>query len=179
MCRGAANSIRANPGHSTGQDWGVMITWKYDQPPFLEDADQLYNDMILAYDNGAKYIIVFNSPYPQNTTTPLGILTNDHVDAMKRFWNFTKANPRDGMYPAKTAYVLPKDYGFGMRGPTDKIWGLWSADELSPQIWNDVNKYIAQYGMNFDIVYETRIDGKPIELPYNKLIYWNGTIIQK
>jgi hypothetical protein len=156
-----------------------MITWKYDHPPFLEDANELYADMTMAYKNGARYIIVFNSPYPQNSTTPLGILTNDHIDAIKQFWNHTKTNPRDGMYPAETAYVLPKDYGFGMRGPNDTIWGLWPADELAPKIWNDTNNLLSQYGINLDIVYETRIDNQPIDLPYSKLIFWNGTIIQK
>ena len=54
LCRGAAKTF--------GKDWGVIITWKYEQPPYLEDAEQLYSDMVLAYQNGAKYIVVFNSP---------------------------------------------------------------------------------------------------------------------
>jgi hypothetical protein len=82
-------------------------------------------------------------------------------------------------YPANVAFVLPKDYGYGFRGPTDKIWGKWESDQLSPQIWADVQDLLEMHVLSLDIVYETRIASQPISLPYNKLIYWNGTIIQK
>ena len=49
LCRGAAHTLGANTGHAAQEDWGVIITWKYFQAPFLEDADQLYSDMVLAY----------------------------------------------------------------------------------------------------------------------------------
>jgi hypothetical protein len=67
LCRGAANVQHT--------EWGTMITWKYNQAPFLEEADQLYNDMVLAYENDAKYIVIFNSPDNQTATTELGTLT--------------------------------------------------------------------------------------------------------
>lgn len=182
LCRGAAHTLGLNLGHTTGQDWGVIITWKYFQAPFLEDANQLYNDMVLAYTNDAKYIIVFNSPDNQTAQFPpgtIGTLTPDHLKAMARFWNYTKTNPRSSAYPADTAYVLPKDYGFGMRGENDTIWGLWSSDNQSSTIWNDTNNLLATYGSRLDIVYETKTDGEAINLPYNHLIFWNGTTIQK
>jgi len=53
LCRGAATV--------QNKDWGVMITWTYMQPPYIESGPELYNDMMLAYENGAKYIIVFDS----------------------------------------------------------------------------------------------------------------------
>lgn len=31
MCRGAAHTIGMSYGHTSGQDWGAMITWKYDR----------------------------------------------------------------------------------------------------------------------------------------------------
>ena len=43
------------------KDWGVILDWTYTQPPYLENGTELYNDMVLAYENGAKYIIVFDS----------------------------------------------------------------------------------------------------------------------
>jgi len=182
LCRGAAHTLGMNAGHTTGQDWGVIITWKYFQAPFLEDANQLYNDMILAYKNDAKYIIIFNSPGNQTapmTPGTIGTLTLDHLNAMAKFWNYTKTNPRGDSYPADTAYVLPKDYGFGMRGANDTIWGLWNADNQSATIWNDTNSLISTYGSRLDIIYETKTDGETITLPYNHLIFWNGTNIQK
>ena len=168
--RGAAKTLN--------KDWGIMITWKYEGPPFLKPPGQLYNEMVLAYEKGAKYIIVFNSPedYP-----PLeyGGLTSEHLDKVQDFWNYVKVNPCSDAYAANTAYVLPKDYGYGFRGPDDKIWGLWEADELSLKIWEDVDSLLAEYGSNLDIVYETKIADEPIVLPYDMLIFWNGTIIQK
>jgi len=47
LCRGAANI--------QNKDWGIMITWTYTRPPYIESGTQLYSDMKLAYDNGAKY----------------------------------------------------------------------------------------------------------------------------
>jgi hypothetical protein len=179
LCRGAAHTIGLDAGHTSGQDWGVIITWKYDSAPFLEDGNQLYEDMILAYDSGASYVVVFNSPDVQNATTPLGTLTTEHLDAMRRFWDYAKTNPRSTVDPANTAYVLPRDYGYGMRRPDDTIWGLWSADELSPKIWNDTTALLAEYGSRLDIVYETRLGSQVINLPYNRLIFWNGTIVEK
>jgi hypothetical protein len=171
LARGAAKT--------QNREWGTMITWKYDQTPFMEDANELYDDMVLAYQNGAKYIVVFNSPDNQTASTEYGTLTPEHFAAMRQFWDYAKNNPRNTPFSANTAYVLPKDYGYGFRGPDDKIWGLWEADELAPIVWNDTNSLIAQYGLNLDIVYETLIYEKTVNLPYDKLIYWNGTTIER
>ncbi|MFB3888714.1 MAG: hypothetical protein ACE14S_04420 [Candidatus Bathyarchaeia archaeon] len=183
LCRGAAKTL--------DKEWGTMITWKYQQPPYLEEGGQLYDDLVLAYQNGAKYIVVFNSPgfHPSETNasmlienptlTEYGILTAEHLDAMKRFWDYMQTHSRSGNYPAETAYVLPADYGYGFRGPDDSIWGEWKADSLSPVVWNEVNNLLAAYGMDLDIVYESEIGYFPIQLPYHKLIYWNGTIVNQ
>lgn len=171
LCRGAAKTMN--------QSWGTIITWKYGQPPFLEDATELYNDMVLAYQNGAKYIVVFDSPDEADAITEYGILTTDHLDAMKNFWDYTKTNRQPAEFQAKTAYVLPRDYGFGFRSPNDTLWGLWNPDSLSPKIWNDTTSLLAQYGPNVDIIYETVIDNEPTTLPYDKLIFWNGTVVQR
>jgi hypothetical protein len=170
LCRGAANAQRMK--------WGTIITWKYDQPPFLEDASQLYDEMVLAYENGAQYIVVFNSPGNQSATTALGILTEEHLDSMQRFWKYANAHPRpEGEDPADTAYVLPSDFGFGFRGPDDSIWGLWPSNATAVEIWNESNNLLDKYGIKLDIVYETLSDKTPIRLMYERLIFWNGTVI--
>lgn len=171
LCRGAAYPLN--------KDWGIIITWKYNHAPFLEEAEQLYDDMVLAYENQAKYIVVFNSPENNTHPTPYGTLTPEHFDALERFWNYIKTSPRNRDYMADVAYVLPSDYGYGFRGPDDKIWGLWEADALSPQIWNDATNLLAAHGGKLDIVYESRIDGEPLDLPYGKLVFWNGNIVEK
>jgi hypothetical protein len=177
-------TVALNRGAAYAQHmrWGTMITWKYDQAPFLEDAAQLYDDMILAYENGADYIVVFDSPGNQSATTDLGILTSEHLDAMRQFWNYALENPRI-IQQVQVAYVLPTDYGFGFRGPDDTIWGLWiasegkPADPLAPIIWNQTNSLIEQCGTDLDIVYAALIDAIPVRLMYQYLVYWNGTVI--
>ncbi len=167
LTRGAADVMK--------KDWGVIITWKYNEPPYLEEPEQMYSDMVFAYQNGAKYVAVFNSPETHPSPTPFGTLTTEHLNAMKRFWDFAKAHPRQALYKADTAYVLPMDYGYGFRDPNDKIWGLWEDDSLSPKIWNDVESLIARYGVDLDVVYEKGIGGQPVSLPYKRLIFWNAT----
>ena len=171
LCRGAAKSM--------GKDWGVMITWKYAQPPFVEEPLQLLHDMILAYKNGARYINVFNSPANNSATTEYGILTQEHLSIIRAFWYYTKLCPFTEEFPAENAYLLPTDYGYGFRGPNDKIWGAFGPDALSAVIWNATNSLIQTYGMQLDIVYENKTDNEPIMLPYKRLIYWNGTIVEK
>jgi len=156
-----------------------MITWKYDQPPFIEGPLQLFHDMVLAYKNGVQYIIVFNAPGNNSATTEYGILTRAHLSAIKAFWYYTQLCPPNEEFPAETAYVLPSDYGYGFRGPADGIWGAFVPDALSPVIWNATNSLIQRYGTRLDIVYETKTDSLPVTLPYKKLIYWNGTVIEK
>ena len=170
LCRGAAKT--------QNKEWGAIITWSNELEPLVEDPDQLYSDMVLAYQNGAKYIVVFNSPGRFPPCTEYGTLTLEHFEVMKKFWNYMRTEPPVENYPAHTAYVLPRDYGYGFRGPSDKIWGK-QEDSLAPKLWNDVNSLLSTYVLNLDIVYETKIEGIPINLPYDKLIFWNGTIIEK
>jgi len=128
LCRGAATV--------QNKDWGVIITWTYTEPPYIESGAELYNDMVLAYENGAKYVVVFDS----NKGWTTGILQQEHLEALKQFWQFVQVNPRNkNSSDDRVAYVLPKDYAYGFRGPNDRIWGLWEADELSEQICQSLN----------------------------------------
>lgn len=164
LCRGAAT------GHNS--DWGAIVTWTYRHPPYLESPEKLYEDMVLAYDNGAKYIVVFNFP---TNVTEYGLLTRGHLESMQKFWEYHKETPQPEN-PAEVAYVIPEDYGYGFRGPDDKIWGLWGPDELSPKVWNDVTELLNSYGSKLDIIYET---AEPrIKQQYELLVFWNGTKIQ-
>jgi hypothetical protein len=154
------------------KDWGAIVTWTYQNPPYIEDAKMLYSDLVLAYNNGAKYILVFN--YPTNVTE-YGILTREHLDSVREFWNYINTVPQDKLI-SKTAYVLPEDYGFGFRGLDDRIWGLWGPDELTAQVWNEANSLLVSYNERLDIVYDTAEFSR--EKQYEKLIFWNGTIVQ-
>jgi len=155
------------------KEWGVIVTWTYQNPPYIEDAGTLYRDLVLAYNNGAKYIIVFNHP---SNVTEYGILTREHLSSLKKFWDHVNAVPQPKQ-ASETAYVLPQDYGFGFRGTDDKIWGLWGSDVLSTMVWNEADSLVAAYGESLDIIYYTPELDK--DQPYEKLIFWNGTVIQR
>lgn len=163
QCRGAANMH--------GKDWGAIITWTYTQPPYLESGAELYKDLVLAYENGAKYIILFDA----NEGWTQSVLKPEHFGALKRFWEYVKQNPRQTTQAGdRVAYVLPKDYGYGFRGPDDKIWGFWQADNLTSKVCANLNYLLTEYDKKLDIVYDFNL------LPgntygYSKLFYWNDS----
>jgi hypothetical protein len=165
LCRGASKAYN--------KDWGAIVTWEYTDEPYIETKEDLYDDIVLAYKNGAKYLVVFN--YPK--IGPYGILTENHFDALKDFWNYIHSNQQEhGVIQGELAYVLPQDYGFGFRNPRDTIWGLWNADELSVKVWSDVNTLVAEYGSHLDIVYDNAEFFGAVEGRYDKLFFWNETI---
>ena len=156
-----------------GKDWGAMITWKYDTPPYLDSGQEIYKQMEMAYAAGADYIVVFD--YPQNPSgNPYGVMTDEHFKALQDFWNDVKTQKiTRGSSSGDVAYVLPPDYGWGMRRSDDKIW-YWGPDELSPQIWNTTRQLLSEYGLRLDIVYSD--PNYPLEGNYSKVYYWNQTL---
>jgi hypothetical protein len=157
--------------------WGAIITYKNTVPPYLDTADNIYSQMLQAYESGAKYIAIFNYPkYPDDNQ--YGILTDQDFDAIQNFWNHitsptaTSADP-DYSQP-NVALVLPRNYGFGLRDPLDRVWGYWSADELSFQVWNVTQVLVARYGLNLDIVYDDPTF--PFAGRYTQVYLWNQTI---
>jgi hypothetical protein len=143
------------------KDWGVML--------YVESGDALYNDMLLAYDNGAKYIVIFDS----NGAYSQGVLGTDQLQAMQRFWNHIQANPRNSVPTGeRTAYVLPNSYGFGFRNVGDTIWGVWLPDELTSTIWSSANALVNEYGSSLDIIYDDGLE--PGNNGYSQLIRWDS-----
>ena len=158
------------------KDWGVIITWTYNAPPYLESASELYHDMILAYLSGAKYVIILN--YSPEKITSHGIVSEEHFDAIKQFWSYIHANPqRAEMYTppgTQIAYILPKDYGWGFRGYEDRVWGFW-LDETSIKIGTDVNYLLHTSPLGLDIIYDDPKYYDQMQV-YSKLIFWNETV---
>jgi hypothetical protein len=166
LVRGAATCFE--------KDWGVIMCWTYNnQPPYIEGGPELYEDMVLAYLNGAKYIVIFDS----NQGYTESILRQEHFDAMEQFWEYAKKNPRDASAVGeRTAYVLPEDFGYGFNGVNGKMWGVWNSDKLVVDVYTQLNETLKQYGRNLDIIYPN--GSKPIELiGYNKIINWTGTVL--
>ena len=151
--------------------WGAIITWKYKEPPYLDNGEEIYRQMRMAYESGAKYVVIFN--YPK--INDYGILTDEHFEALERFWNEVVKPPQvvHGSIEAEAALVLPRSYAWGLRNQEDRIW-YWGPDAKSPQIWELSRNLLAQYGLHLDIVYDDtrfRVTGK-----YPQIYYWNHSI---
>ncbi|UCD26848.1 MAG: hypothetical protein JSV75_01630 [Candidatus Bathyarchaeota archaeon] len=170
LCRGAATAQQ--------KDWGTIIVWnaldpENDKKGAYKTGEEMLQDLLVAYETGAKYMIIFNYPTdpPGN---PYGILTEEHFTALQQFWSYIQQNPEEnGKTEAQAALVLPKNYGWGMRHPDDRIWGYWGPDEISPQIWELSLKLLDRYGLALDIVYDD--PNFPIEDIYQDIYYWNYT----
>jgi hypothetical protein len=172
LCRGAATAFDEN--------WGVMITWAYPKAPYMESGREIYKDMMLAYENGAKYIVVFDS----NANWTENVLQQGQLDAIKQFWQYAQDNPRTvSQVSDRSAYVLPQDFGYGFRDPNDTIFGLWNAnwdDTASLNFVADVSMcvvtFLQMFGPNLDILYPN--ENQTVEsLGYQNVIYWNDTSI--
>lgn len=164
LCRGAATA--------QNRDWGAIMTWTYTKPPYIESGEKLYNDMVLAYQNGAKYIVVFDT----NENYTHGILQDEHLDALKSFWQYAKNSPRTtDMSEGRVAFVLPKDFAYGFRGPKDRIWGLDEATAFSNETCIILNSQLEAYGTKLDVIYDEISDYS--QCPYDKITFWNGTML--
>ncbi len=163
LCRGAATA--------QNKDWGAIVTLANNNPPIAQNGSTVFNDMTMAYEAGAKYVLVFN--YELNGQ---GILTDEHFNAMKQFWNNIHSSTQDsfGKSNGQVAFILPTNYGWGLRHINDRMWGLWDAPDNSSQIWDNLNKLTDKYGLNLDIVYED--PNINIQGLYSQTYLWNSTI---
>lgn len=161
QARGAANLY--------GKDWGAMIDWKYMQAPYLASGDEIYQQMCQAYENGAKYIAIFN--YSPDMKGPYGTLTDDHFQALQRFWKdeVNNASVTCGQVKADAAFVLPKDFGSGLRKQDDIVWGFWAPTQQEQQVWLQLQNALATHGQKIDIIYSD--PAHPATGQYTTLIY--------
>jgi hypothetical protein len=156
-----------------GKEWGSMITWKYNQPPYLAGANEIYSQMLISYQAGAKFIAVFDYPYNQ---TKYGVLTNQQLGAIQHFWNDITHKQFEDLSKPTAALVLPKDFGWGMRNPTDTIWGFWLTDNRTQQVGIVTWMCLSYYGVKLDIIYDE--PNYPVSsINYQKVYYWNSTTL--
>ena len=180
LCRGAATSF--------GKDWGAIITWTYQQPPYIGSGPEILQDMHVAYDAGAKYVVVFNFP-ASDSGNPYGIFSEEHFAAMQQFWAYTQdPNKYADKNQPQVALVLPKDYGGGLRRADDNVWAplevnypynvtwrkTWPTDIQTALVWENLNKLSFRYGLKLDVVFD---DGTADYTERYKLVYlWNQTL---
>lgn len=162
LARGAADM--------QNKTWGIIITWSYNHPPYLENATSLYSDLMLSYMAGAKYTVIFD--YPQIDDNPYGLLTEAQLAAMEQFWRDIHTATL-GNSP-QAVFVLPHAYGWGLRSENDSIWGLWAPDNASLQIWGNLQRLIARYNLSLDVVYDDQ--AFPVGDRYSAVYWWNQTV---
>ncbi|MDR0492081.1 MAG: hypothetical protein LBH74_00345 [Nitrososphaerota archaeon] len=146
LLRGAASAQQ--------KDWGVIITWKYQHPPFLDSGTEILSQLKTSYECGAKYLIVFD--YYTENSGPYGTMKEEHFEAMKTFWKDVVKNPKviQGSIKADTLMIFPKDYGWGTRWAEDKIWGIFKADHQTQQLWMLMQTVLEEHGLTTDIIYD-------------------------
>ena len=105
-------------------------------------------------------------------------MTDEHFDAVRQFSHDIMSTGNIRVRPdyrtAEAALVLPQNYAWGMREPTDRIWGYWPPDNKSTQIWNLTTHLLLQYRLNLDIIYED--PDYPVTGKYQNIYYWNHTL---
>ena len=72
------------------KSWGAIITWKYDESPYLDSGEEVYKQMVSVYEAGAEYVAIFN--YPLVNGNPYGLLRDEHFGALECFWNDVMVN---------------------------------------------------------------------------------------
>jgi hypothetical protein len=153
-----------------GKSWGVMIEPACQTPLTLQTGNQMFNELRQTYEDGAEYAVVFN--YAPNSNSSVGLLQDQQFAALQKFWVNVVQNPKTtNNVKGQDVLVLPAGYGWGMRSPTDTIWGIWRPDNSSQQVWNAVQASLAKYGSKLDIVYNEPTVGQ-----YKNVYYWNQTI---
>ena len=130
--------------------------------------------MMTSYEAGAEFIIIFN--YPQIEDNPYGTMTEEHFIILEEFWieinRLSNLEEKAEIIKPDVVLVLPRNYGWGMRHPDDRIW-FWGPDEKTLQIWEFSRELILQHGLNMDIIYQ---DSQYSDLDqYGTIYYWDNS----
>jgi len=156
-----------------GKEWGAVITWKYQQPPYLDNGTEILSQMRTAYECGGKYIVLFD--YYDSDSNPFGTMQAEHFQALESFWKDVIKNPDEirGSIKANSALVLPQNYGWGTRWMEDKVWGIFKADNQTRQIWDLMLSTLQKQGLSTDIIYADNEFALPTQ--YQKVYSLNGS----
>jgi hypothetical protein len=160
-----------------GKDWGAIVTYMgvVNGPPFLVSGTELFDEMVMAYHAGANYVVVFNYARDPQTQVAFCILEDEHLLAIENFWNYVQRYPdKHGQTTGKVAFVLPANYGWGMRHLEDTMWGLWPADYRAPLIWQRLTDLLDKYGLELDIIYEN--DSFGYHSKYSIVYVWDSAL---
>ena len=135
------------------KEWGIIITWKYQNPPYLDNGAEILSQMKTSYECGAKYVVVFD--YYTEDSGSFGTMQEEHFQAVEKFWkeSVTNADEVQGSIQTDSAIVFPHNYAWGGRWAEDNIWGIYKADNQTKQMWNTMQSALQEHGFNLDIVF--------------------------
>jgi hypothetical protein len=135
------------------RDWGMVVTWKYDRPPYLDSGPEILSQLRSAYEAGAEYLVLFD--YYEGEGSPYGTMQDEHFQALEDFWKLMRnSEVIQGSVKAEAVLVLPKNYGWGMRYREDKVWGIFKPDEKTQHLWNLLQTALENHDSKLDIAYE-------------------------
>ena len=154
------------------KEWGAVKTWKYQQPPYLDNGTEILSQMRTAYECGAKYIVLFD--YYDSDSNPYGTMQTEHFQALESFWKDVIRNPDESRSSIKadSVVVLTQNYGWGTRWIEDKVWGIFKADNQTRQMWDLMQTTLQKHNLKTDIVYADREFSLPTQ--YQNIYYSNN-----
>jgi len=140
--------------------------------------------MVKSYESGAEFVVVFNytPDYDQLGATGngtrvdsgVGLLEEEHFVVMNKFWNEVVQNPKKtNNVTVEAAFVLPSNYGGGLRNPRDTNWGIWNSTSTTEQIWNTLHGKLDEFSPKIDVVIDNLLC--PLAGKYSQVYYWNQT----
>lgn len=145
LIRGAA--------HQQNKEWGIIITWKYQTSPYLDNKTEILSQMKIAYEAGAKYLVLFNYYDSENST--YGTMGDPHFQALESFWkNINNNQISHNSIQPDSVVVFPRNYGWGTRWPEDKVWGIFKGDQQTKQIWTLMQQALETHGLKTDIAFD-------------------------
>jgi hypothetical protein len=155
------------------KQWGTILTWKYQAPPFLGTGSEIYSQMLTSYQAGADYIVIFDYSTDFEGNSAHAML-DEHYIALEQLWTDIHNKQFIDLSKPEAALILPQNYGWGMRNPHDTIWGFWGPDAKTNQIATIMSYLIVKYGASLDIIYEdpTYLHTKA---NYKNIYFWNST----
>jgi hypothetical protein len=156
------------------KSWGIVITWKYQNSPYLANGTEILSQMQTAFACGAKYFVLFDY-YFDSDTNPYGTMHEEQFQALKSFWKEDMQNSKgvQDSIKADTVLVFPPNFGWGTRWDGDKVWGIFVGDEKTHQIWGIMQASLQQRGFGIDIVIDDQ--NYPLNNLYKNIILANYT----
>ena len=149
-----------------------MLTWQTSAAPYLSTGNEMYNEMLSAYQEGATYVAVFN--YSPNGDG-VGLLQPEQFSALQRFWTNVVQSHNvvrvEAGRCARFAHIITA----GVCGDPTTPSGVSGKPTTNPlRSGLSLQSAMARDGAKLDVVYDSA--AYPTAGRYEQIIYWNQTM---